>query len=286
MRACAPLWSDVYFCITRVALWVSFYRSMSLFHVTQEFEGVPILSEHIVVATVRRKRPLFYEKRPMSLARDPQKRPWLYGETYKGDSCYIRTDLHHSTEDHTFLTTSKETHVLRKETYISDKRPTKETLIIRRDLQKRFLLYTHRPTSLNRGSHFPHHLERALVLRNKPMSLERDNSYGARAKTSKRGLYQSKRDPQKCDMTHKLSYPCPQTHPPHKVVVVIFICDRTHLYLTWLIHLWHDSFICDMTHSSVTRLIHLWHDSFICDDTHTLPYLNQHVHVARALTRT
>ena len=165
MRACAPLWSDVYFCITRVALWVSFYRSMSLFHVTQEFEGVPILSEHIVVATVRRKRPLFYEKRPMSLARDPQKRPWLYGETYKGDSCYIHTDLHHSTEDHTFLTTSKETHVLRKETYISDKRPTKETLIIRRDLQKRFLLYTHRPTSLNRGSHFPHHLERALVLR-------------------------------------------------------------------------------------------------------------------------
>ena len=47
-----------------------------------------------------------------------------------------------------------------------------------------------------------------------------------------------------------------------------FICAMSNSYLTWLIHIWHDSFICDMTHSYLTWLIHIWHDSFICDMTH------------------
>jgi len=47
-----------------------------------------------------------------------------------------------------------------------------------------------------------------------------------------------------------------------------FMCARTHSYMTRLIHVWHDSFLCDMTHSYMTCLIHMWHDSFICDMTH------------------
>jgi len=42
----------------------------------------------------------------------------------------------------------------------------------------------------------------------------------------------------------------------------LFICDMSHWYATWLIHMWHDSFMW-------TWLIHMWHDSSIGDITHS-----------------
>ena len=44
--------------------------------------------------------------------------------------------------------------------------------------------------------------------------------------------------------------------------------DMTHPYLTWLIHIWHDSIVCDVTHSNLKWLNHMWHDTFMSDMTH------------------
>jgi len=49
----------------------------------------------------------------------------------------------------------------------------------------------------------------------------------------------------------------------HSAKGVTFTCDTTHTYMTWLIHMWHDSYTWDMTHTYGAWLIHMWHDSYI-----------------------
>jgi len=100
----------------------------------------------------------------------------------------------------------------------------------------------------------------------------------------------------KCDMTHSYVQPCLKHDTPllHRGTWLVYTCEvtplyvqhdscictiwlihmreMTHSYVTWLIHMRHDSFIWDMTHSYVTWLIHMCnttlasvlYDSFIC----------------------
>jgi len=94
-------------------------------------------------------------------------------------------------------------------------------------------------------------------------------------------------------MWHDSSFICDTTHSRHTILMWhdsftcgSFIRDTTQSYVTWLIHMRHDSSICDMSrfirdtiHPYVTWLIHIWlihtwHDSstydlFIRDMTHS-----------------
>jgi len=66
-------------------------------------------------------------------------------------------------------------------------------------------------------------------------------------------------DPFICDMTHQpTQLQCAKEHGPS------FINDMNHwcVTVTWLIHTFHNLCIRDMTHLYVTWLVRMWHDSF------------------------
>jgi len=54
-----------------------------------------------------------------------------------------------------------------------------------------------------------------------------------------------------------------------------FICNMTRSYVTWRIHMWHDSYVTWLIHvwrgSFTCDLTHMWNDSFTCDVPH--PYV-------------
>jgi len=72
-----------------------------------------------------------------------------------------------------------------------------------------------------------------------------------------------------CDMTHSCVrndlYVCDMNHThwwkdSFICDVTCHMCDMTHPYAIWLVHMWHNSFICDMMHSCMTWLINMWFD--------------------------
>jgi len=86
-----------------------------------------------------------------------------------------------------------------------------------------------------------------------------------------------------CDMTHYDI--CETTNSsmtcvPGACIWTMLIFDMTHLYVTWLIHMWHGSYMTYVRWPSqliddmykiclyLTWLIYMWHDSFICDMWH------------------
>jgi len=64
------------------------------------------------------------------------------------------------------------------------------------------------------------------------------------------------------DMTHSYAYESVMSCKSCDLTSSALVYNMTHSYMTWLIHMRHDSFVCDMTHSYATWLIHMWHDFF------------------------
>jgi len=54
------------------------------------------------------------------------------------------------------------------------------------------------------------------------------------------------------------------THSFAHMYYALSICAMIHPYVSWLIHIRHDTFICDMNHPDVPWFINMWQDSSMC----------------------